>query len=86
MLPLPASNDNQHPHFHNFQDFPVAHIKNLYNDSLGVNKNLELPLSVRSYAKHTPQPQSFDTTSDNSLQAFHLKCSNHDTRLCQSPS
>ena len=50
--------------YHNFLDFPVTHFTKLTFDNHSIDKCLELPLSVRSYAQRTPQLPSTDTAPD----------------------
>ena len=67
-LPFLATSNNHHCHFDNLFEFPVAHFTYLPYDNLSIDKILELPASVRPYAKRVPQIPSLDGTSDVSLQ------------------
>ena len=63
-----AKSQNHQSYFSNLLDFPTNHCTNLNYDKTSISKRPELPPPNRPQAKQLPQPQSFDTKSNISIQ------------------
>ena len=70
LLPFIDTPDNRHPQYYNLLDFPSSHFQYLTYDSNSLDKSLNLPPPVRSYAQQHTTPPSIDTTSNISIQTL----------------